>query len=181
MAKLRELNTYGNLRERKKQHTWVPQSVLKTVSLPVSQTSPISSLILHAQWPVLVMWCMFKAETYMHFFVLFLDRCKWVWSLPAGPRREAVHPRVCECPRLVPLLLPQRLQVAPRWAELWGWVTRGNRGQRLIHRALAANVAGYVAPEWNTCDLERWGAFSSGGFSFCRSVCQTTFICTLEA
>lgn len=105
---------------------------------------------------------------------LFLDRCKWVWSVPAGPRREAVHPRVCERPRLVPLLLPQRLQVAPRWAELWGWVTRENRGQRLIHRVLAADLAGYVAPERNTCDLERRGVFSSRAFSFCRGVCQPT-------
>lgn len=106
------------------------------------------------------------------FLCLFPNRCKWVWSVPAGPRREAVHPRVCECPGLVPLLLPQWLQVTPRRAELWGWVTRGNRGQRLIHRALAADLAGYVAPERNTCDLKRRGAFSSRAISFCRGVCQ---------
>lgn len=69
-------------------------------------------------------------------FFCFSGRCEWVWSVPTGPRRKAVRPRVRERPGIVPLLLPQRLQVAPGWAELWGWVTRGNGGQRLIHRAL---------------------------------------------
>lgn len=104
---------------------------------------------------------------------LLLNRCEWVRSLPAGPRREAVCPWVCQCPRLVPLLLPQRLQVAPRWAELWGWVTRGNRRQRLFHKAPTADLAGYVAPERNTCDIEGPGAFDSRVPSFCRCVCQS--------
>lgn len=105
----------------------------------------------------------------------FLDRCKRVWSVSVGPRREAVYPWVCECPRLVPLLLPKRLQVAPRWAELWGWVTRGSRGQRLIHRALAADLAGYVVPERNTCDLERRGVFSSRAFGFMQRCLSAHF------
>lgn len=94
-----------------------------------------------------------------HSFFLFLDRCKWMWSLPAWPRRKAVHLRVCKCSRFIPLLVSQRVQVAPWWAELWGWVTRVNRGQRLIHGALDVDLAGYVTPERNSCDLEKQGSF----------------------
>lgn len=132
-AKLRYLNTDNNLKGR--QLTLVINCMRHIITYIPS--SPPSYLLLYAQCFALVMWFVFKTCLHVHAFLFpFLARCKWVWSVPAGPRREAVCPRVCECPRLVPLLLPQRLQVATRWAKLWGWVTRGNRGQRLIHRAL---------------------------------------------
>lgn len=158
-AKLRILNTDDNLRERTN-IPWFHRVLSKLYEV-------YHFLYITISFSLLVTSISTMPSSVHTLLSLFLDRCKRVWSVPPGPRREAVCPWVCERPRLVPLLLPQRVQVAPWWAELRGWVTRVYRGQRLIHRALAADLAGYVAPERNTCDLER-----SIAFTLCRYECQ---------
>lgn len=80
---------------------------------------------------------------------LCLLRCERVWSVPVGPGREALCARVRERPGILPLLLPQRIQAAPRRAELRGWVTRWGRGQKLIHGVQTVDLLGYVLAERN--------------------------------
>lgn len=86
--------------------------------------------------------------------ILCVLRRERVWGVPVGPRREALCARVRERPGILPLLLPQRLQVAPRRAELRGWVTRWGRGQKLIHGV--SRSAG-VCTGREECDCESRG------------------------
>lgn len=112
--------------QRKKQHSFFPQNILCHY---ITNLYCLNTLIILRPGLVMHMFGRHQPNLWS------LHRCKWVWGVPAGPRREAVRPRVCERPRLLPLLMPKRLQVAARQAELWGWVTKGSRGVKAHYQS----------------------------------------------